>query len=829
MGLLTRTVVIMALSVSVIAACGDAEGDRPWERPGTQAGQEIVGPAGIPLVWVPAGSFMMGSTDGNPDEQPVHEVELSGFWIGKTEVTLAQWRSVMRAIPHSDWQDGDDHPVVGVSWNAANSFCQEVGLQLPTEAQWEYAARGAGNRRYPWGNDWDASRCSWGGHPGPGGDTFPVGNFPSGASWCGALDMAGNVWEWCADWYGEDYYTSSPSRDPAGPRSGECRVFRGGSYADERSDYCLSTFRNWNPPDDLFGFGRNGFRVTCAVSQEGREGTSTATRPRHTEGGNGTEALPREERPWEQPGTEAGQEIVGPAGIPLVWVPAGSFMMGSTDGNPDEQPVHEVELSGFWIGKTEVTLAQWWPVMHEYPPAGLWSWDVRGPMVCVSWYDCIEFCQKVGLGLPTEAQWEYAARGSSSRVFPWGSESDYKRLCWTRNRATNGRALPAGSIPMGASWCGVLDMAGSVGEWCADLYQKDYYTHSPRRDPVGPTSGSSRVVRGGSWNYWIDRCRCAAREGCTPDHRCNYRGLRVARSIGRRDPLESLSVMQAGQAEEHRDQKPEEDAVPDGRPWQRPGAEAGEEIEGPAGIALVWVPGGSFLMGSTDEELADFLTNRVYQWYSPKGDERPAHEIEISGFWIGKTEVTVAQYSSVHPHVPHVGWQAGSDHPVVGLAWHDCVRFCESVGLELPTEAQWEYAARGPESRCYPWGDEWDGDRLCDYGNRGPGLRTFPAGSFPSGASWCGARDMAGNVLEWCADRYAPHYYESSPRRDPTGPETGEAHVLRGGSWDLLAGQPAQCRCAERSGEGPDEAGSHWGFRVVSNVGEGPQGGVPRR
>jgi len=217
---------------------------KPWERPGTHAGQEIVGPAGIALVWVPGGSFMMGSTDEDvayavreldtkrewlEDEQPAHRVELSGFWMGKTEVTVAQWRSVMGSAPSGN-DRGDDHPVVYVSWDDCVEFCEKAGLELPTEAQWEYAARGSDSRRYPWGDDWDEDRLCWSDNQGPGGRTFPVGSFPSGASWCGALDMVGNVWEWCADWYDEDYYADSPPRDPPGPTSGRGRVLRGGSW-----------------------------------------------------------------------------------------------------------------------------------------------------------------------------------------------------------------------------------------------------------------------------------------------------------------------------------------------------------------------------------------------------------------------------------------------------------------------------------------------------------------------------------------------------------------------------------------------------------------------
>lgn len=232
-------------------------GDNAWDRPGEHVGQEIAGPAGIPLVWVPGGNSVMGSEDGSLDERPVHFVELFGFWIGRTEVTVAQWQSVM-GDPHDD-QQGDDHPVVWMSWNGARAFCEKVGLALPTEAQWEYAARGPAFPKYLWGDEWDGNRLCWDGNLGPGGRTFPVGSFPSGASWCGALDLAGHVAEWCADWYGEDYRRSSPAQDPTGPGNGAFRVLRGGGW-DCLAGYCYSTCRNH---DEQAGCNSGiGFRVT---------------------------------------------------------------------------------------------------------------------------------------------------------------------------------------------------------------------------------------------------------------------------------------------------------------------------------------------------------------------------------------------------------------------------------------------------------------------------------------------------------------------------------------------------------------------------------------
>ena len=218
--------------------------------------EHYVGPAAAEMIYIPAGSFLMGNNGSEPysysDELPQHSVYLSGYWIGKYEVTRGEYRRFMaatgRAAPAywdavQDWGTGsftqtEDHPVVGVTWYDAEAYCAWAGGHLPTEAQWEKAARWTGSypNVYPWGNAWDAERCNnyYDTNPAGGGyaryQTAPVGSYPSGASPYGLQDMAGNVWEWVADWYSGSYYSVSPSTDPQGPSSGSFRVLRGGSW-----------------------------------------------------------------------------------------------------------------------------------------------------------------------------------------------------------------------------------------------------------------------------------------------------------------------------------------------------------------------------------------------------------------------------------------------------------------------------------------------------------------------------------------------------------------------------------------------------------------------
>jgi serine/threonine-protein kinase len=211
---------------------------------------------GMVMVYVPAGEFQMGKADGYGDEAPVHTVYVDGFWIDQTEVTNEQFAAFLNEQGNQEeggmpWLNTDDegclieeaggeygpkggyteHPVVQVRWHGAAAYCEWAGARLPTEAEAEYAARGPESREFPWGDEFDCSLCnSWKAGCDGYDRTAPVGSYPDGASWCGALDMVANVAEWVADWYHPEYYAESPSENPTGPSSGIFRVLRAGSW-----------------------------------------------------------------------------------------------------------------------------------------------------------------------------------------------------------------------------------------------------------------------------------------------------------------------------------------------------------------------------------------------------------------------------------------------------------------------------------------------------------------------------------------------------------------------------------------------------------------------
>lgn len=259
---------------------------------------------GAQMVWIPACEFKMGVSETDlvalkrerPDytnvdawiksEMPQHTVKLDGYWMYKYEVTVAQFKkfclATKRAMPEIPAWDVDNFPMVNVTWEDATAYCVWAGVRLPTEAEWENAARGGDERRFPWGNAWETERCNnMSDHNEAGGGNnaeraAPVGSFSIGISPYGIEDMSGNVWEWCEDWYGDDYYAKSPLKNPQGPEDGDFRVMRGGSWG-STSRTCRATMRHYVAPDmahhDDGGFRCAATKVPTTAVAEGLHGT----------------------------------------------------------------------------------------------------------------------------------------------------------------------------------------------------------------------------------------------------------------------------------------------------------------------------------------------------------------------------------------------------------------------------------------------------------------------------------------------------------------------------------------------------------------------------
>ena len=452
---------------------------------------------GAEFVWIPAGKFIMGSPADEELRQPdevQHEVTIStGYWMGKHEVTQREWVAVMGSNPSLVWRSAPDSPVNQVSWEDVQDFIGKLnereagrgyGYRLPTEAEWEYAARAGttGARHGPFDEiAWHSMNS--------GSAPRPVGTKRPNA-W-DLHDMHGNVGEWTADWYGA--YPSGPVTDPSGPSTGTRRVARGG-YVNSSELSARAASRGAAAP---------GFRVS------GLGFRLVRTMPAWT----------------------------NTLGMEFVWMRTGKFRMGSPDsekGRRQDEIQHPVQFSaGYWLGKYEVTRAEWRQVMGSVPPAPPHC-RKDCPVASVSWEDAQEFIRKLHgresrLGtryrLPTEAEWEYAARAGTTGA----RYGDLDKIAWYAGN-TGGKLTPVGRKRANA-W-GLHDMLGNVGEWTADWYGA-YRTYNgfSAADPTGPSKGSLRVYRGGSYNDVGEGVRAAGRRSGSPRTRDGAVGFRLVMSI----------------------------------------------------------------------------------------------------------------------------------------------------------------------------------------------------------------------------------------------------------------------------------------------------------
>ncbi len=555
-----------------------------------------------------------------------------------------------------------------------------------------------------------------------------------------------------------------------------------------------------------------------------------------------------------------------PDGFALI--PGGSFLMGDSSseqvGSDTELPVHTVNMKTFFMAKHEVTKALWdevqlWGLQHGYTDlAGGSAKAADHPVHSINWFKMLKWCnarserdglmpcytvagavyrtgetvpecnwETDGYRLPTEAEWEKAARGGMvGKIFPWGDTIEHSQANYSSygsfsydesptkgnhpayNTAPTPHTSPVGSFaPNGY---GLYDMAGNVWEECWDWYGSEYYHNSPSADPRGPSTGTARVQRGGSWDYSASYCRVASRYYSGPSSQGYLSGFRLARSA----------------------------------------------ING----GMVLIPEGPFQMGDQS---------------NPKigvANELPVHTVQLSAFYMAKYEVTKALWDEVASWGRSHGYSfsqtqgKAANHPVNLVLWFDALKWCNARsemegltpcysvrgeicrkdnlqygenpacdwnanGYRLPTEAEWEKAARGGVvGKNFTWGDTISHSQANyksdtnyvydvsqtrgyhpDYAN-GIELYTSPVGSFsPNGY---GLYDMAGNVWEWCWDWNGD--YSEKTQIDPQGPiAAGYDRAIRGGCWVAAA---VYCRTAEREFSSLGGASYALGFRVARSA-----------
>jgi formylglycine-generating enzyme required for sulfatase activity len=505
----------------------------------------------------------------------------------------------------------------------------------------------------------------------------------------------------------------------------------------------------------------------------------------------------------------------------MVELPGGTFWMGSSDddemADDNEKPLHQVKISPFWCMKFPVTRRLWRDVM-----GGASDWWPKGPadnrpVNRVSWFDAVIFCNVVsqraglkpcyridgetvewvsseGYRLPTEAEWEYACRAGSQTRWCFGDdESKLGEYAWYNANAD----APQPVARKQANAWGLHDMHGNVWEWCWD-WEAAYPNLSSVYaivDPPGPRLGTLRVLRGGSFKYKAGHVRCADRLANWPGDRGRNWGFRCVRSAELPEQLSSTAVMAGSDSLDIMEPAQNEVTAVEvlGEPF----------VEPTTGLRFLWVPGGRFWMGSGADEEDAFE------------DEKPRHLVEVSGYWLAETPVTNRQYEIFVREQPGTSgprwWRDRKynqpEQPVVGVTWLEAKAFCRWLSalsgrrLELPTEAQWEFAARGPEGRRYPWGDEAPDGTRAHYG-RSLEEEPIPVGSLPAGHGPFGHMDLAGNIWEWCRDAWDRQAYakRGALTVDPEGPRAKEgdpnvARACRGGAAFV---EPRSLRAAYR-------------------------------
>ena len=538
---LARVSLPASLLLAVLTSAARAEeAGAPWIAPG---------PAHIGCVAADASCY--------PAELPGRDVSLTrGFFLDATEVTIAQYRAFTHATGHApaqspSFRQEDSHPIVGVSWQDAADYCAWLGKRLPAEAEWEAAARGGdGGAIFPTGVTLNGDQANLEGASGRDryATTAPVGAFAPNAF--GLYDMAGNVWEWVGDWYAPDSLKRAAAADPQGPSGGTLRVLKGGAWNAPAKSARVSNRGRLAPEQrvDFVGF-RCAKDAGAAPPPPTAQPTPAPPAALPPPAAQATEpaGAPAPEPPPNQPlpagGAPAAAIASASAAAPppegMVLVPAGSFEMGCVRGDggcfADEQPRHEVVLTkDAWMSATEVTVAQYAAFVaatsHPAPRLPAWA-EPTHPVVNVSWEDARAYCAWLGGRLPTEAEWERAARGGvAGQRFPWGDRvsHDDANFDQTGGKDVWLQSSPVASFPSNAY--GLYDMAGNAWEWVGDWYDERVYAGRVV-DPGGPDSGVARVVRGGCWTSDSGRLRSSYRFSLDPASTQVSLGFRCVREV----------------------------------------------------------------------------------------------------------------------------------------------------------------------------------------------------------------------------------------------------------------------------------------------------------
>ena len=417
---------------------------------------------GSVMLYVTGGEFEMG---GFCDKQPAHKRSLPGYWIDKLEVTNAQYRKFIKQTNYAvegNWtikytKGWDKLPAIGVTWKDASAYAKWAGKRLPTEAEWEYAARGSSGSLYPWGNEWDSSKAVLGRKS--MGDVEAVGSHPGDKSPVGCLDMAGNAQEWCLEHYSDDAYERYIKGDKTYQRLGYIYSIRGpGPCGNEKTAKCNN--RNWGTP----GWTWCGFR--CVMGPDPKLPLRKYDYPCAL---NSQPQIYDTPKPPSNP--KPGDVWICPKNnVSMVYVPAGDYKTGY------DKKLKTDSTGAYWISQYPITVQQARKFIKatKYKPLRFWKcYDLPGhdshPACGFAYEDAEAYAKWLGQRLPTVKEWEKALRGTDGRNYPWGDKniSDWWIPYYGVPRL---ESVPIGTRPGNRSPYGVCDMANGSPEWVDDPY-----------------------------------------------------------------------------------------------------------------------------------------------------------------------------------------------------------------------------------------------------------------------------------------------------------------------------------------------------------------------